>query len=717
MPTVVIVDDQITNQKIFSRMAEAIEDGLDVVTFGDPAAALDWLNQNVPDLIVTDYQMPAMNGAAFIRRIRADRRLADVPVVVITVFEERSFRLNALDAGATDFLQSPVDHREFVTRARNLLKLRRQQLELAGRADTLERRLVRSEKTLERAIRDSSERLAQVIDAVPTLICATDVKGRILFANAYLARFLGLDPASMVRRPMREVLGEETGSAAEALDAAVIEKGEAIGNIEWELSDPSGGRHWFVVAKTPLRDAFDRTIGVVTTALDITDRKATETHLHYIAHNDALTGLPNRTALIARLRMEVARGRRGERSFALHLIDLDDFKAVNDAHGHAVGDRLLVRAAERMRHLVDDGAFVSRLGGDEFAVVQANVGCTEEVAEMATRICRLFDEPFTLTPGPVQTSASVGTAIHPTDGTDPEELFRYADLAMYRAKESGGAQFRFYAADMKLRAQQTATLDAELRHAVENDEFELHYQPQVDAESHRVVGVEALIRWRLADGSLRGPGAFLQRAEAIGLMLPINTAVLEKACRQQAAWRDAGLPLRVSVNLSPVQFRGGALPLQVARILAETGADAGLLDLELTETTMMEDLAVVADQLAEIRALGVSISIDDFGTGFSSLSYVKRFPADRLKIDQSFVRDVLKNPADAAIVRTVVTLGASFGMTVVAEGVETARQAVFLAEAGCAELQGYHFGRPMPADDIERLVAARAQRQRAGGKR
>jgi diguanylate cyclase (GGDEF)-like protein/PAS domain S-box-containing protein len=717
MPTVVIVDDQLTNQKIYSRMAESIEEGLEVVTFGDPALALAWLSNHLPDLIVTDYQMPTMNGAAFIRRIRADVRLADVPVVVITVFEERSFRLNALDAGATDFLQSPVDHREFVTRARNLLKLRRQQLQLASRADSLEKKLVRSEKTLERAVRDSSERLAQVIDTVPAMICATDAKGRILFANAYLARFLGTDPAAMSRRTQVEVFGEAIGRRSQALDAAVLEKGDAIANIEWEIADAGGGRHWLLLTKSPLRDALDRTVGVVTTALDITDRKAAETHLHHIAHHDGLTGLPNRTALNARLRTEVTRSRRGERSFALHLLDLDAFRAVNDLRGHATGDALLEKVASRLRSLEADGSMVARLGGDEFAVVQVNAASTETAADFAARILGLFAEPFRVGTTVLPMSASVGTAIYPVDGSHSEDLLRSADLAMYRAKAGGPGRHCFYAADMKLRAQQAATLDAELRRAVDDGEFVLFYQPQVAAKSGRVVGVEALIRWRLPDGSIRSPVAFLQRAEENGMMLAINTFVLKEACRQQAAWRAEGLSLRVSINLSPVQFRGGALPLQLASILAETGADPRAIDLELTESTMMEDMEAVADQLREIRALGVSISIDDFGTGFSSLSYVRRFPADRLKIDQSFVRDVLADPHDVTIVRAVINLGASFGMKVVAEGVETREQARFLAAEGCDELQGYHFGRPVPAGEIEAMFVGRGGRMRAEARR
>ena len=715
MPTVVILDDQVTNQKIYAKMAASIEDGVEVVTFGEPGLATAWLDHNVPDLVVTDYQMPGMNGAAFIRRLRSNARLEDVPVIVITVFEERSFRLNALDAGATDFLQSPVDHREFVTRARNLLKLRRQQLLLADKAVKLERRLERSERTLERAIRDSGERLAQVVDTVPAMVSATDHKGRILFANAFMAHFVGCDPAALARRDLEEVFGEERGRREKALNRLVIEKGEAIAGLEEEMVDPSGVRYWFLATKTPLRDPLDRIVGVVTSALDITDRKATELHLHTIAHTDSLTGLANRTAMNARLRLEAARARRGERCVALHLLDLDQFKGVNDVLGHATGDLLLQRIAGRLRRFEQEGAVVARLGGDEFAVLQINLSGPEEAGDLAIRICAAVADPVNLPHASLATSASIGTAIYPVDGTDDEDLFRNADLAMYRAKAAGGAQHRFYAADMKLRAEQAMRLDAELRRAIENREFVLYYQPQVDAQTHRTIGVEALIRWRLPDGTVRTPVSFLQRAEENGMMLQINGYVLREACRQLADWNKRGLQdIRMSVNMSPEQFRAKTLPSQVAALIKETGIEARWLDLELTETTVMEDLDAVAEQLQALRELGVTISIDDFGTGFSSLSYVKRFPADRLKIDQSFVRDLLGNPQDGAIVKAILNLGHSLGMDVVAEGVETADHAARLTQEGCDELQGYHFGRPMPAAEFERLMLGRTKTRAEG---
>lgn len=704
MPLVVIVDDQITNQRIFARIAAAIEPGIEVETFGDPRTALVFLAGRTPDLIITDYKMPGLNGAEFITRLRASPALADVPVIVLTVFEEWSFRLKALDAGATDFLQSPVDHREFTTRARNLLKMRRQQMELANRADSLARELRLSEHSLEQAIRDSSERLAQVIDTVPAMISATDAEGRFLFMNAYQSALIGADPSGIVGRSAIELLGEEVGHRHKALDRLVMESGKPLHSFEEEVVDRTGAKRTFLTTKSPLRDAGERATGVLTSAIDITDRKLAEKHVLHAAQHDALTGLPNRALLRDRLRREVTRARRGDRRFALHLLDLDGFKGVNDLVGHAGGDKLLKAVAARLRGLAREGDVVARLGGDEFAILQTDV-TGDDAALLAARIREAVAEPRSICGERVTATASIGVTLHPNDGADFEELFRHADLAMYRAKGAGGNQHRFFAADMDARARQAAALDADLRRALVHEQFVLHYQPQVSLATGRIVGVEALLRWRQADGRIIGPGQFLPRAEENGFIVPINEWVIREACGQLVAWQRAGLPpLRMGVNLSPVQLQRQSVPLLVARILGEMSLDPRLLDLELTESTVTQDAESVALQLRQLRELGVMVSIDDFGTGYSSLSYVKQFPADRLKIDQSFVRDLLTDPSDAAIVRAVINLGHSLGLEVVAEGVETAEQAEHLKAEGCDEVQGYYFGRPMPASEIAALL-------------
>ena len=706
MSTIVIVDDQPVNRTIYAKLASSIADDVVTTTFGDPREALKELVGIAPDLIITDYKMPGLDGASFIHRVRAKPTLADIPIIVITIFNDKAFRLRALDAGATDFLLSPVDHSEFVTRARNLLKLRQQQVLLSLRSELLERKLQRSHQSLEQAVRDSSERLAQVIDAVPAMISATDLQGRFLFMNAYQAELMGIDPSSVAGRDAAEILGAESGARSKAFDQLVWQGSRAIDSFEEEVTSLAGDRRVFLTTKSPLKSESNHTIGVVTSSLDITSRKAAERHLQYMAHHDVVTGLPNCVFLSERLQQEIARSRRGDRRFALHVIDLDSFKGINDVMGHSAGDHLLVAIGERLLTIKRHGYVVARLGGDEFAVLQTNLSNNEAAADLAIEICTLLREPVAFQGKRVAVTSSIGTAIHPVDGANNEDLLRHADLAMYKAKGDGGDRHQFYAADMNLRAQQAAALDAELRLAIERDEFVLHYQPQIRLDSGETIGMEALLRWRKSDGSFVLPAGFLPRAEENGLILPISELVLRSACKQAAVWHRIGLPvLRMSVNFSPNQFRGHTLPLRVAQILDETKLDPRLLELELTEKILMHDVDQVIVQLQQLRDLGVTISIDDFGTGFSSLSYVKRLPVDRLKIDQSFIRDVVCDPSDRAIVAAIVNLAHSLRMEVVAEGVETVEQLEYMRSVGCDLVQGYYYGRPMAATQFEDFIA------------
>ena len=702
MSIIVILDDLETNRKIFSKLAASIESGVTVRNFGDPTELLTWLAHNTPDLIVTDFKMPKMDGAEFIRRYRAQPHSDEVPIIVITVYEDREFRLRALEAGATDFLTSPVDHQEFVTRARNLLKLRKQQIQLATRANSLAQEL----KVAERSLRDSSERLAQVVDTVPAMIMATDREGRILFINAYHAALLGIGPDEAIGLDMPPVFGEDQVTRSKTLDRKVIKTQAALRSFEEEIVDFTGTKHVFLTTKTPLRDSHNTVVGVLTSSLDITDRKHAENHLLYIAHHDTLTSLPNRALLSDRLRREIARTRRGDRPFALHLIDLDGFKHINDGLGHHVGDQYLIEAASRLCSLTRETDTVARLGGDEFAILQTHVTQSKDAADMATRIIETLGKPWSHGGERVISSASVGIAIHPTDGTEAHELLRNSDLAMYRAKNDGGNVFRFFAADMDRRARASLILDTDLREAIDKTQFVLHYQPQIALKTGQITGAEALLRWRRPGHGLIGPSEFLARAEENGLIVPINEWVLREACRQAQTWQRSGQPpIRISVNLSSIQFFKQNVPLLVVRVLADTGLDPRLLDLELTESIVMHNADAVAKDLQELRKLGVSISIDDFGTRYSTLTYVKHYPVNRLKIDQCFVRDITTNPSDAAIVRAIVSLGHSLDLEIVAEGVETIEQAALLRTEGCDEVQGFYFAAPMEAEELIAFVS------------
>jgi diguanylate cyclase (GGDEF)-like protein len=692
MPTIVVVDDNNTNRMIYSRLAASIRDDSSVEVFSDPTSMLNWAGTNAPDLVITDYKMPGMDGADFVRSLRLLPTGADVPVIVITAYEDREFRLRALDAGATDFLQSPVDHQEFVTRGRNLLSLGQQQRLTRGRAENLARELERSELSRETAIRDSRTRLIQVIDTIPALISAVDENGRRVFINRYGA---GLLP---VRAQDRKLSGD-------AANQQVFESGVPILGYEEEVVDRHGTCRTFLTSKFPLRDAGGAVRNVLTTSFDISDRKRAEQALHHLAHHDTLTALPNRLLLVGVLNQALERCRSAGESFALHFIDLDRFKNINDGFGHDHGDRLLKEVADRLVGAIRVGDIVARLGGDEFAVVQIGISSPDDAALCAERIIAAVARPVQIDRHWVIVGASVGITLAPRDGDVVEELLTNADLAVYRAKQEGRGCARFFAAEMQAFARESVLLEIDLRAAIDRQEFVICYQPEVDGRTGRIVGAEALLRWNRPGHGMVLPGAFLDLAEASGLIVPINRWVVQQACRQAASWAQAGIPTRVGVNLSSALFKAGSVKQLVLAALEASGLAPNLLELELTETTLLENQRDVASELRALRRLGVRIAVDDFGTGYSSLAYLQILPIDRLKIDRSFIQDLDTNADRAAIVDAVVGIGRSLRLEVLAEGVETETQLERVLSAGCEFVQGFYFSRAMPAEQFGVLAA------------
>ncbi|GAB4072705.1 hypothetical protein GCM10028812_51450 [Ancylobacter sonchi] len=647
-----------------------------------------------------------MTGASLISAVRALPQHRDLPIIVVTAYDDRRYRVASLEAGATDFLLSPVDHVEFLARARNLLKLRAQHLLISQRADQLEMNLNATDLLL----RESRDALAQVIDTVPALISAVDLDGRCVFVNAHQAAFVGKMPAELVGHSVEALFGEERGHISRRLDQLVLKTGYPLLPREEEVVTSSGEHRVYLTSKAPLHDGTSRITSILNTSIDITERRQAERRLEYLANHDSLTGLPNRLMLRDHLRRELARGRRGDQNFALHFIDLDRFKAVNDADGHQRGDRLLQNVAERLKRLVRPGYTVARLGGDEFAVLQPDIDGPEDAGQLAQSILDMLaaeDDDLEA----MKIGASVGVTIGPPDGADPDELLRNSDQAMYLAKSLGGGTWRFFSADMAPRASQRAQIETELRSAVKRQEFELHYQPLIELRSNCVVGVEALLRWRHPQRGLLRPDAFLNLAEESGLIVPINEWVLREACRQGVSWQAAGVgALRIAVNLSPIQFRRQKVGELVREVLADTGLRPDLLELELTEGILISDDEQIVTEMELLRSLGVSLSVDDFGTGYSSLNYIRNFPLQRLKIDSSFVRDLAHGPRALAIVRTIIDLGHILNLQVVAEGVEEEAHLTVLRAEGCDEVQGYYFSRPIPPDAfVEWLLAREAE--------
>ncbi|MBX9959608.1 MAG: EAL domain-containing protein [Burkholderiaceae bacterium] len=542
-----------------------------------------------------------------------------------------------------------------------------------------------------------------IIRSSPFAIYTRDREGIVTAWNPAAEKLFGWRAEQILGRPLLSVPAGRQRETAELRQRVL--RGESILDQEVQRQKADGTLFDLSTTLAPLRDASGEISGYLAIAADITARKAAERQVEFLAYRDVLTGLPNRLLLQDRFSQAVAHAERTQRRLALLFLDLDNFKTINDSLGHAVGDALLKEIALRLSECVRETDTISRQGGDEFLIVLSDLSGTEAIVPVLVKIRERLQAPFLIDGHELSTSASIGVALYPDDGRDFEILHQKADTAMYRAKDAGRNHYRFFDEQMNVEAVEHLRLKNGLRRALERGEFELHYQPQITLDQGRVVGVEALLRWRHPEQGLIPPGRFIPVAEDGGLIVPIGEWVLEEACRQAMAWRAQGLPpLVLAVNLSAVQFRRGDLQPAIARILQRTGFEPRLLELELTESIMIHDAEAVLAAVRQLKQLGVKLSIDDFGTGYSSLSYLKRFDVDKLKIDQGFVRDLARNPDDAAIVRAIIQMAASLGLHTIAEGVEDAEALALLRQYGCHEAQGYFFARPMDATALADYV-------------
>ncbi|MBU1394954.1 MAG: EAL domain-containing protein [Gammaproteobacteria bacterium] len=556
------------------------------------------------------------------------------------------------------------------------------------------------------AMLEAVRRYSSIFEHATEGIFQTAPDGHYLNANPALASIYGHASAGELIRHLRDIQHQLYVSPTRRSEfmERMHEKGEVI-NFESQVYRLDGSIIWISENAHTVRKPDGSVLFFEGTVVDITERKQHEAKLEHLASHDSLTGLPNRSLLRDRIDQAIVKARREGSKVAVVFVDLDHFKLINDSLGHHVGDRLLLEVAARLVTCVRSHDSVARQGGDEFVLVLTEQHGDTETLAIISRLLEVISRPWMNDGQEFGLSCSVGISCYPQDGDDPDTLLRCADAAMYKAKASGRSTYHFYTPELNDAINERLELENSLRHALERDEFRVHYQPRIDTSSGRIVGAEALIRWDCPGKGIIPPDSFISIAEETGLIVPIGRWILQEACRQNSAWQRAGLPpISVSVNLSPIQFRHAGLVKSVAIALQQANLDPAYLELELTESFVMHDAERINVAMQSLKSLGVDISVDDFGTGYSSLSYLKRFPVDRLKVDKSFVRDIDTDPDDAAIVRAIITLGHALGLKVVAEGVETQAHLEFLQQHHCDELQGYYFSRPVPAIEMGALL-------------
>lgn len=647
-----------------------------------------------PDLMILDYALPDMNGMELVTSLIAGTCPVP-PYIMVTGREDTRLAVSIMKHGARDYIVKDV---EFLDRLPSVV------IRVKKEADT-ELRL----KSAEKALRDSEARLAKAQQIARMGSWEWNHSTRKISCSDGISHLLGISPRRMnaitVERLIRFIHPADFEQVRVTMEA-FLELGKPF-NIDCRIVCEDG-TVLVVNGQGEVDIHADGTTRILSgTLLDITERKKAESEIQQLAYYDTLTGLPNRTLFHDRLRQAIAQAHREQRLVGVLFLDLDRFKSVNDTLGHLYGDRVLTTVADRLLGVVRESDTVARLGGDEFVILLTAVNHEKDINDIAGKILTELAIPVQLDNHEIFTTGSIGISIYPIDGDDVHTLLKNADIAMYKAKELDKNNHQFFSKEMNIKIVERLMLEASLRRALERSEFSLLYQPQIDAESGRMIAMEALIRWRHPDMGMIQTDTFIPLAEETGLILPIGEWVLRTACARNKAWQEAGFArLRVAVNLSARQFKQKNLVGMIAAVLDDTRLAPEFLELELTESTIMSNAVEAAGTLRQLKAMGVSLSIDDFGTGYSSLSYLKHFSIDRLKIDQSFVHDISTNQDDAAIAEAIIAMGHSLKLKVIAEGVELQEQLDFLKTRHCDEIQGYLVGRPLSEEAFTVMLRA-----------
>lgn len=694
---ILVVDDESTQRLLTRQYLEQAD--FEVFEARDGEAALQVYAQQRPDLILLDVRMPKMDGFAVCARIREMVDGAEVPIVMVTGLDDIESLEHSYKSGATDFITKPVVWETLSHRVRYLLR--------AGDAI--------------RALRQSESRLKQAQQVARLANWDWDIVRDQAHWSDEVFRLFPIDSTALdgsFQSFLNFVHPEDRQRVTAAIDEALANKSPFL--VEHRIIGHDGREVTVEQQADVVFGKNDAPLRMIGTIQDISERKRTEIQIRELAYFDALTGLPNREHFRGHAERALRAAKRNNQRLALLFLDLDEFKYINDTLGHDAGDELLCIISDHLQNSVrasdlvakqdiqDAGqASLSRLGGDEFTVLLPNLGESDVAAKVSERILDKLRCPIKIKGKEFFITGSLGIALYPDDGDSVDTLLKNADIAMYHAKQGGKNSYRFFAKHMGEQVQARLSMESKLKRALEREEFELHYQAKVEIASGRVIGVEALLRWNNSEMGQVSPARFIPVAEETGLIVPIGEWVLHAACRQAHRWREAGLaPRNVAVNLSSHQFRHGGLAKTVEQALASTGWDARRLELELTESVIMENAEETIRVLNQLKTMGVTLSVDDFGTGYSSMAYLKRFPLDVVKIDRSFVKDITTDPNDATITRAIIALARGLNLTSIAEGVETEQQLDFLRKHGCDQIQGYLVNRPVPAEQMESLLRA-----------
>jgi diguanylate cyclase (GGDEF)-like protein/PAS domain S-box-containing protein len=559
------------------------------------------------------------------------------------------------------------------------------------------------------ALFEEKERAQVTLDSIGDAVISTDADGTVTYLNVVAESLTGWSRQEAIGHPFEElfrIIDSVTRDVARNPMAAAVQLNKTVAlTPNCVLIRRDGFESPIEDSAAPIHDRYGQITGAVMVFHDVSAARATTLSMSHLAHHDSLTDLPNRVLLNDRLTEALSLAHRYQRQLAVLFLDVDRFKHINDSLGHMIGDRLLQSIAQRLLGCVRDSDTVSRQGGDEFVILLSEVAHAWDAAVCADKILDALRVPHIIDQHEVHVTASIGIVTHPDDGSDADTLMKHADFAMYDAKESGRDNRQFFKRDLNTRALERRSLENDLRHALQRDEFSLHYQPKLNLQTGVIVGAEALIRWIHPEFGPVSPADFIPIAEESGLIVPIGRWVLAEACHQAQAWQDIGLaPIRIGINISAVELRADDFVEFMRQLITMTGLNPRFLELELTETFLMQDSTSTSAVLHALRAIGLHLALDDFGTGYSSLNHLKRFPIDTLKIDRSFVHGIATNSDDASIVAAVISMGSHLHMRVIAEGIETLEQLAFLRDHQCPFGQGYYFSQPVAARECTQLL-------------